>query len=370
MRASCSQRAARRGARGARRARGRLRRRARSARSRESPAQSGAPSRRPARARPRRRPLAPRHDRPRRGEQPVVGERRDLIDSMREASYRRRRPVPIDERRSRAGVRRPERATKRSTIPPRLAEAEGYSPSRREAPVCGRAGRSLAYVEPTARPRRARHASPTCTRLPRPSAGVPERGAAPACRAGTGPPSPCPTHDARARCAAAAAALAREQRQDEAAAAYEQVLASDPLDREAFAFLDALLPPRQQHAQRAPLLERSAALAGAAAARARRAPARSRQHLRGAAQGHATPRSAASACSRELDPESDDALRALKRLLERAERWDELARVIEAELARAARGREQAAAAQAPGSRCTASGAGTARRPPMRSSAC
>ena len=48
-----------------------------------------------------------------------------------------------------------------------------------------------------------------------------------------------------------------EQRQDEAASFYEEILRSDPLDREAFAFLDSYYRRKQRHSSRAELLEQS-----------------------------------------------------------------------------------------------------------------
>ncbi len=131
-----------------------------------------------------------------------------------------------------------------------------------------------------------------------------------------------------------AAALAREHRQDEAAAAYEEILRADPLDREAFAFLDGFYRRKQQHSRRALLLERSAAAEGL--------PSRVRiTRLREAAGTYEARLKDYDAAIRtlhllsQIDPEADDAQRALKRLLERAERWDELAVVLESELARA-----------------------------------
>jgi tetratricopeptide (TPR) repeat protein len=134
-----------------------------------------------------------------------------------------------------------------------------------------------------------------------------------------------------------AADLAREHRQSEASAAYEEILAADPLDREAFAFLDGYYRRKQQHELRAQLLERSAAAEGL--------PTRVRvTRLREAAGTYETRLKDYDAAIRTLHvlsriaPEEEDAHRALKRLLERAGRWDELAQVLEAELERTADG--------------------------------
>lgn len=131
-----------------------------------------------------------------------------------------------------------------------------------------------------------------------------------------------------------AAALAREQRGEEAADLYHEILRADALDREAFAFLDSFYRRRQQHAARAQLLEHSAGHA--------QLPLRVRiTRLREAAstyEARIKDYAAAIRCFSllsELDTETDDAQRALKRLLERTERWDDLAQLIEAEIAHA-----------------------------------
>jgi tetratricopeptide (TPR) repeat protein len=127
--------------------------------------------------------------------------------------------------------------------------------------------------------------------------------------------------------------LARERHEEQAAAAYVQLLHAEPLDREAFAFLDGYYRRKQEHQLRAQLLEQSAAAEGL--------PARVRiTRLREAASTYEARLKNYDAAIRSLrllalvDPDSDEVERALKRLFERAERWPELAQLLEAEIAR------------------------------------
>jgi tetratricopeptide (TPR) repeat protein len=132
-----------------------------------------------------------------------------------------------------------------------------------------------------------------------------------------------------------AADLIARYRQDEAAAVYEQLLQHDPLDREAFAFLDGFLRRKQQHERRTALLEQSASVPGL--------PERVRvARLREAAgtyEARLKDYDAALRCLQvlvELDAQSEDLRRDQRRLLERARRWDELAVLLERELDRSA----------------------------------
>jgi tetratricopeptide (TPR) repeat protein len=131
-----------------------------------------------------------------------------------------------------------------------------------------------------------------------------------------------------------AAALAREHRQDEAASVFEEILRGDPLDREAFAYLDGYYRRKQHHRERAQLLEQSAG--------SEQLPLRLRiARLREAASTYEARLKEYAAAIRcfellaRLDTETDDAQRALKRLLERTGRWDELASLYEGEISRA-----------------------------------
>jgi tetratricopeptide (TPR) repeat protein len=147
-------------------------------------------------------------------------------------------------------------------------------------------------------------------------------------------PIPEPSEAETKALRASAAQLAREQHHEEAAAAYEQVLLAEPRDREAFAFLDAFYRRTQHYARRAALLEETAIAAGL--------PAHVRiTRLREAAgtyEARLKDYPAALRCFRllaDLEPGNEDVLRAQKRLLERAQLWDELALVLEAEVSRA-----------------------------------
>ena len=131
-----------------------------------------------------------------------------------------------------------------------------------------------------------------------------------------------------------AAELAGRQLPDAAAQRYQQLLAYDPSDREAFAFLDSYYRRTQQHEQRAELLEAGGTVAQLAlatrASRLREAASVYEGRIKDFDR-------AARAMQRwvQLEPDNDEAQRGLKRLLERAERWDELALLLEGELARA-----------------------------------
>ncbi|HMI91035.1 MAG TPA: hypothetical protein VK509_06705, partial [Polyangiales bacterium] len=134
-----------------------------------------------------------------------------------------------------------------------------------------------------------------------------------------------------------AAELASRQLPDAAAQRYQQLLAYDPTDREAFAFLDSYLRRTQQHLERAELLEQGGTVPLLAlatrASRLREAASVYEGRLKDYDR-------AARAMQRwvALEPDNDEAQRGLKRLLERSERWDELAVLMEADIARAGEG--------------------------------
>lgn len=131
-----------------------------------------------------------------------------------------------------------------------------------------------------------------------------------------------------------AAGLAQRRQMDEAAEAYLEVFDLDASDPEAFLFLDAHYRKARANAERARiLLESSADNALPRTTRLTR--------LREAATLYETriknPDGALLAFERihAIDPTADDALRAIRRLLERAARWDELAVALEADFAHA-----------------------------------
>lgn len=131
-----------------------------------------------------------------------------------------------------------------------------------------------------------------------------------------------------------AAELANRQQNEEAAQRYQWLLEHDPTDREAFAFLDSFYRRSQQHQVRAELLEAGGTVEQLAlATRASR--------LREAAsvyEGRLKDYDRAARAMQHwaaLEPDNDEAQRGLKRLLERAGRWDELAVLIEADVSHA-----------------------------------
>ena len=153
-------------------------------------------------------------------------------------------------------------------------------------------------------------------------------------------PEPPPSVDDLGAWRAEAGALARERRNDEAALLWQRVFEAASEDREAFAFLDGYYRRKQRHGERAALLLASAA--------SEDLPKRTRlTRLREAASVYeARVRDAQGAVRAwrgvmELEPDSPDAIRAIKRLLERAGLWDELADVLELELSQAADGEAQ-----------------------------
>jgi hypothetical protein len=131
-----------------------------------------------------------------------------------------------------------------------------------------------------------------------------------------------------------AAALAQARRNDEAAEAYLEVFDLDASDAEAFTFLDGHYRKARANAERGRLLlESSSDEALQTATRLSR--------LREAASLYETRTKNLDAALvawqrvQALEPGADDALRAIRRLLERTERWDELVAALETDLERA-----------------------------------
>ncbi|HEX2677905.1 MAG TPA: tetratricopeptide repeat protein, partial [Polyangiales bacterium] len=126
------------------------------------------------------------------------------------------------------------------------------------------------------------------------------------------------------------AAMVAQQRAHEAADVAQRILLLDPLDAEAFSLLDRHFRRERDFAARAELLMRSAQSEGLPI------PTR-KQRLREAANLFETRVSdvdAALTAHRELvalEPDNDELMRALRRLLERAQRWDELVQLLEDE---------------------------------------
>ncbi len=127
-----------------------------------------------------------------------------------------------------------------------------------------------------------------------------------------------------------AQALARKARKNDAAQKYRDVLAIEPSNMDAIAFLEGYLKQLRKFAELRDVLRRAAADTGIDVEQRvswlRAAAGLSETQLRDA--------NGAVDVLEELlaiDPESEDARSTLKRLLERAQRWDDLARVLEQE---------------------------------------
>jgi cellulose synthase operon protein C len=127
-----------------------------------------------------------------------------------------------------------------------------------------------------------------------------------------------------------AQALARKARKNDAAQKYRDVLAIEPANLDAIGFLEPYLKQLRKFAELRDVLRRAAADDGIdmdqRVAWLREAAGLSESQLR-------DPNGAVAAYEEllQLDPESEDARSSLKRLLERANRWDDLARVLEQE---------------------------------------
>jgi len=127
-----------------------------------------------------------------------------------------------------------------------------------------------------------------------------------------------------------AQALARKARKNDAAQKYREVLALDVSNVDAIGFLEPYLKQLRKFAELRDLLRRAATDEGIDMEQRvlwlREAAGLSETQLR-------DPNGAVAALEEllALDPESEDARSSLKRLLERANRWDDLARVLEQE---------------------------------------
>ncbi len=127
-----------------------------------------------------------------------------------------------------------------------------------------------------------------------------------------------------------ATALARKARKNDAAQKYREVLAIEPANLDAIGFLEAYLKQLRKFAELRDVLRRAASDDGIDVEQRitwlREVAGLSEAQLR-------DPNGAVSALEEllVLDPESEDSRSSLKRLLERANRWDDLARVLEQE---------------------------------------
>ncbi|HEY3499596.1 MAG TPA: hypothetical protein VGK73_33125, partial [Polyangiaceae bacterium] len=127
-----------------------------------------------------------------------------------------------------------------------------------------------------------------------------------------------------------AQALARKARKNDAAQKYREVLALEASNLDAIGFLEPYLKQLRKFAELRDILRRAAADDGIDMEQRvtwlREAAGLSESQLR-------DPNGAVAALEAllELDPESEDARSSLKRLLERAQRWDDLTRVLEQE---------------------------------------
>jgi tetratricopeptide (TPR) repeat protein len=127
-----------------------------------------------------------------------------------------------------------------------------------------------------------------------------------------------------------ATALARKARKNDAAQKYREVLAIEPANLDAIGFLEAYLKQLRKFAELRDVLKRAAQDEGIDIEQRigwlREVAGLSETQLR-------DPNGAVAALEEllRLDPESEDSRSSLKRLLERANRWDDLARVLEQE---------------------------------------
>jgi tetratricopeptide (TPR) repeat protein len=129
-----------------------------------------------------------------------------------------------------------------------------------------------------------------------------------------------------------AGALSRQRKDEEAIALHQRILDIDPLDAGAFDALDAHYRRKQDHHARAALLLRTAENSelpnDLKRARLKDAATVYESRLRDADGAVQIWHKLA-----DLDPTSDEPGRAIKRLLEQSQRWDELVRSIEREVA-------------------------------------
>ena len=143
-------------------------------------------------------------------------------------------------------------------------------------------------------------------------------------------PAPAASSDEIGSLVEQAQALARKARKNDAAQKYREVLALEVSNLDAIAFLEPYLKQLRKFAELRDILRRAATDEGIdmdqRVAWLREAAGLSETQLR-------DPNAAVAALEEllALDPESEDSRSSLKRLLERANRWDDLARVLEQE---------------------------------------
>jgi hypothetical protein len=144
------------------------------------------------------------------------------------------------------------------------------------------------------------------------------------------PRAPAASSDEISALVEQAQALARKARKNDAAQKYREVLALEVSNLDAIGFLEPYLKQLRKFGELRDLLRRAATDDGIdmeqRVAWLREAAGLSETQLR-------DPNSAVAVLEEllALDPESEDARSSLKRLLERANRWDDLARVLEQE---------------------------------------
>ncbi|HTQ03682.1 MAG TPA: hypothetical protein VMI54_07485, partial [Polyangiaceae bacterium] len=211
--------------------------------------------------------------------------------------------------------------------------AAAYAGANPNGPLAADA-RALAqrYGQPIPAAPSPRPARSSAAPAQRPSAGpgpTPGSFAGPPPAAAPAPMAPVNT-DEIAALVEQAQALARKARKNDAAQKYRDVLALEVSNLDAIAFLEPYLKQLRKFAELRDLLRRAATDDGIdmeqRVAWLREAAGLSETQLR-------DPNSAVAVLEEllALEPESEDARSSLKRLLERANRWDDLARVLEQE---------------------------------------
>lgn len=182
---------------------------------------------------------------------------------------------------------------------------------------------------PAARPARSASTAPVSRQSPGPTTSGSVAGPAPAAAAAPVAHAPVNT-DEIGQLVEQAQALARKARKNDAAQKYREVLALEVSNLDAISFLEPYLKQLRKFAELRDLLRRAATDDGIdmeqRVAWLREAAGLSETQLR-------DPNGAVAVLEEllALDPESEDARASLKRLLERANRWDDLARVLEQE---------------------------------------
>jgi hypothetical protein len=182
---------------------------------------------------------------------------------------------------------------------------------------------------PASTPAQRASAAPAAARAPS-AAPAHAASAAPAYAAPAAAPEPAASSDEIGALVEQAQALARKARKNDAAQKYREVLALEASNLDAIAFLEPYLKQLRKFAELRDILRRAATDDGIdmdqRVAWLREAAGLSETQLR-------DPNSAVAVLEEllALDPESEDSRSSLKRLLERANRWDDLARVLEQE---------------------------------------